>query len=99
MFFLAAETDCADESDEADCPSPPLNKCLANYFRCGDGICIPPTWQCDDTADCADSSDEGEHCKSHECHAFSCPTSGRCIPEIFRCDGDKDCDPGGEDGK
>lgn len=44
----------------------------------------------DRSSDCADGSDEGEHCKSRECNStmFRCPESGRCIPQVWVCDGE-----------
>ena len=32
--------------------------CRGDQFRCGDGACIPHTYQCDGVADCGDRSDE-----------------------------------------
>lgn len=100
------ETDCADASDENECPS----------FMCDDGEKIPDFWQCDGMEDCMDASDEvgcpeficgsGEsipeawHCDgfgdcvdlSDEamCPEFMCG-SGEAIPESWKCDGEPDC--------
>lgn len=65
--------------------------CKSHQFTCRDGLaCIPDTWQCDDTPDCSDGSDEGEHCGATDCgDKFRCSGSGRCIPEKWICDGGK----------
>ncbi|XP_070577710.1 polycystin-1-like protein 2 [Ptychodera flava] len=36
------------------CPA----ECESNEFECGDGECLPASWECDGTNDCTDSSDE-----------------------------------------
>nr|XP_022332226.1 uncharacterized protein LOC111129944 isoform X3 [Crassostrea virginica]XP_022332231.1 uncharacterized protein LOC111129944 isoform X3 [Crassostrea virginica] len=65
-------TDCPDESDEANC------SCAVNEFSCQNGRCIPQTSACDKTVDCLDKSDEGSVCdslRSMTCTfetAFSC---------------------------
>lgn len=35
--------------------------CTQNEFRCGNGICIPTQWQCDNEKDCNDGTDEDPH--------------------------------------
>ncbi|XP_022097599.1 uncharacterized protein LOC110983038 [Acanthaster planci] len=32
--------------------------CSSNQFHCGHSVCIPDSWQCDGTANCANNSDE-----------------------------------------
>lgn len=99
FFKKDGENDCpgsdtSDESEENCYINGTRAECKPNYFACADGSnCIPATWQCDRSADCADGSDEGEHCKSRECDAdmFRCAETGRCIPKSWVCDGDIDC--------
>lgn len=35
-----------------------MQACELSEFRCEDGQCIPHTWRCDNSMDCADGSDE-----------------------------------------
>lgn len=51
--------DCKDGSDENNCPE---MTCAPGYFFCKTGTCIPDTWECDGDIDCADGSDEHDHC-------------------------------------
>lgn len=66
-------------------------KCTLFLFTCLIVVCLLPS--SDRTADCADGSDEGEHCKVRECDEmmYRCPESGRCIPKSWLCDFDRDC--------
>ncbi|XP_066991929.2 very low-density lipoprotein receptor [Anabrus simplex] len=79
--------DCADGSDEKDCPEAIL-ACREGTFQCGDGTCVMETLLCDGQKDCEDGSDE----TSKQCENFACPGYG------FRCnyggciDGNKVCD-------
>nr|CAD7262753.1 unnamed protein product [Timema shepardi] len=66
----------------------------SDQFQCNNAECIPTTWQCDATPDCADGSDETDHCKTRSCNdtEFKCNSTGRCIPWAWVCDGEHDCD-------
>jgi len=50
------QNDCADGSDEANCPQ----------YTCDDGSTIIYRWQCDMQTDCPDGSDE-QNCAFHTC--------------------------------
>ncbi|KAL1023264.1 hypothetical protein UPYG_G00038440 [Umbra pygmaea] len=84
--------DCPHGQDEgADlCPSgwttPPHN-CLRSEFRCGDGRCVPHSWRCDHSPDCADQSDE-DNCDQNECRVNNGGCSHICLdqPMGFLCD-------------
>ena len=52
--------------------------CTPDEFRCGSGLCIDGTWQCDGYIDCSDLSDE-EFCPNGK---IRCPNS-LCAHQIF----------------
>ena len=54
---------------------------LLYLIRCGDGLCIPVSWTCDQQDDCRTGDDENPKLcgKEEECNEFTCST-GACIP-------------------
>lgn len=75
------KADCADKSDERDCPG---------RYLCADGMSVPEGWACDGEADCEDRSDETN------CGGFTCG-DGTPIPGDWRCDGEADCADGADE--
>ncbi|KAG8226274.1 hypothetical protein J437_LFUL004831 [Ladona fulva] len=78
------------------CPTS-SHSCSSEYFRCGNGLCVPNTWKCDGDNDCGDNSDEAS------CSQSTCPSSqiqctdGKCIPPYWKCDFDRDCSDGSDE--
>ncbi|XP_022080540.1 uncharacterized protein LOC110973761 [Acanthaster planci] len=62
-------------------------------FRCGSGECIPASRQCDQSFDCADSSDENTCSRQCTSQEFRC-TSGTCINIQLVCNGINECPDG-----
>ncbi|XP_076645245.1 low-density lipoprotein receptor isoform X4 [Halictus rubicundus] len=90
------ETDCEDNSDEAEEACKDIHTCTETEFQCTIGRCIPTTWQCDGEKDCSDGADEDEAtCGLETCseRAFKCD-SGECIPRSWLCDHHLDCASG-----
>ncbi|EGT48048.1 hypothetical protein CAEBREN_28836, partial [Caenorhabditis brenneri] len=85
--------DCANGSDEENCPRRKL--CDATEFRCGNGLCIKQNFVCDGKMQCLDGLDE-EHCEEEDCikgREFRCKNgNSACMDLIFRCDGVPDCE-------
>ncbi|XP_018572633.1 low-density lipoprotein receptor-related protein 6 isoform X2 [Anoplophora glabripennis] len=82
------QKDCADGSDELDCP-----KCLPNQFRCQDGQCIDKENYCDGYEHCTDKSDEKNCCEN----GFQCPQTEVCHPMSLVCDGNENCADGSDE--
>ncbi|XP_076017204.1 MAM and LDL-receptor class A domain-containing protein 1 [Genypterus blacodes] len=94
------EHDCADQSDEEDCPTvvpgtlPPQGLCPVGYFQCLGDVCIPSIFRCDEVPDCPDGEDE-YGCPVLQCELgeLLCEGSPRCVPPHKRCDRSADCLP------
>uniref|UniRef100_A0A673Y202 Very low-density lipoprotein receptor-like n=1 Tax=Salmo trutta TaxID=8032 RepID=A0A673Y202_SALTR len=61
--------------------------CFSSEFSCGDGQCMPHSWRCDHSPDCADASDEDD-CDQNECLVSNGGCSHLCVdlPMGFLCD-------------
>jgi low density lipoprotein receptor-related protein 5/6 len=77
------QSECADRSDELDCP-----ECGPNQFRCQSSQCVPSVKLCDGTPDCDDRTDEQQCCGTAE---FQCAVTGECVGRGKLCDGQHDC--------
>ncbi|XP_047424790.1 MAM and LDL-receptor class A domain-containing protein 1 isoform X2 [Mugil cephalus] len=96
------EPDCADHSDEEQCPTmvpgtlPPQGLCLSGYYQCSNNQCVASILRCDGVFDCPDGEDEYGcpllQCKPGELVCESESSSG-CVPLQKRCDGIADCLP------
>ncbi|XP_067863191.1 MAM and LDL-receptor class A domain-containing protein 1 [Heptranchias perlo] len=92
------EEDCADGSDESNCPTmspgtlPAQDQCGDKEFQCSNRECIPSLLRCDGVPDCSSEEDEFG-CSTINCFNGSllCGSTGQCIPATQRCDGDIDC--------
>ncbi|XP_077509167.1 basement membrane-specific heparan sulfate proteoglycan core protein-like isoform X46 [Amblyomma americanum] len=95
--------DCADGTDEHDCPTKEVpSLCDPGHFVCDIRRCVPLSGKCDGRRNCADGSDE-QDCPKHEgeggtdhggfqCrpHQFVCD-GRRCVDLSGKCDGRRDC--------
>ncbi|KAM7390330.1 hypothetical protein PAMA_008482 [Pampus argenteus] len=94
------ELDCADQSDEDDCPTvvpgtlPPQDRCPTGHYQCLNNDCLPALLRCDGVPDCPDGEDEYS-CPLLQCELgeLVCEGSPGCIPLQKRCDRSADCLP------
>ena len=77
------QSECADKSDELDCP-----ECGPAQFRCQSGQCVASSALCDGVQDCEDRTDE-QHCCLQD--QFQCAVTGECVARDKLCDGQHDC--------
>ncbi|XP_078075479.1 low-density lipoprotein receptor-related protein 8 [Mustelus asterias] len=90
LWHCDGEDDCADNSDEENCPK---KTCAITEFTCDNGDCIMESWHCDGEEECMDGSDEA----AAVCNRYTCPPDtfccgrNRCIPISWQCDGEQDC--------
>ena len=77
------QSECADRSDELDCP-----ECGPGQFRCQSGQCVPASLLCDGSQDCEDRTDESLCCPQGQ---FQCAVTGECVARDKLCNGDHDC--------
>ncbi|XP_077986932.1 low-density lipoprotein receptor-related protein 4-like [Glandiceps talaboti] len=72
-----------------------VGQCEEDKLHCGNGQCIPITWQCDGQADCENNQDE-ENCDAGRCEDDQFMCGRMCVPNLWLCDQEDDC-PNGED--
>lgn len=95
QYRCDSDNDCADNSDEENCPKHP---CPPHMFACAsNGKCIPEYFKCDHDKDCDDGSDE-KQCNFTDCDTteFKCG-NGRCINKKWVCDDEDDCRDGSDE--
>ncbi|KAM7382735.1 hypothetical protein PAMP_002452 [Pampus punctatissimus] len=72
----------------------PTNQCDDDQFSCGNGMCKPKIWVCNNFDDCGDGSDE-ELCGCEE-NEWDCG-NGVCLPQDVVCNNKNDCEDGSDE--
>ncbi|XP_029697135.1 low-density lipoprotein receptor-related protein 5 isoform X2 [Takifugu rubripes] len=84
-------TECADSSDEENCPV-----CSPLQFKCDRGGCIDAHRRCNGEHDCADQSDERDCQTICPPNQFRCGDN-QCISKKQQCDTYSDCSDGSDE--